>query len=84
MYRLHLSNGNYMQICKQIFCQVHGIGKCRVENLCAAMTSGVLSCSDGRGKHANRPCALSEILKEQVRQHISSGKSLFTAVQQEP
>ena len=72
VYRLRLSNGNHVQICKQTFCQVHGIGKRRVENLCTAMTSGVLSCSDGRGKHANRPHALSESLKEQVRQHISS------------
>jgi len=64
-----VSSGNCIRVCKQTFCQVHGIRKRRVENLCAAMTSGVLSCSDDRG---NRPHAVSENLKEQVRQHISS------------
>ena len=35
-----------MHICKQTFCQVHRIGKHTVENLCAVMTFGILSCSD--------------------------------------
>jgi len=72
VYRVHVSSGNCIRVCKQTFCQVHGIGKRRVENLCAAMTSGVLSCSDDRRKHKSRPHAIFENLKEQVRQHISS------------
>ena len=36
------------------------------------MRSSILSCSDGRGKHKNRPHAIPEDLKDKVRQHISS------------
>ena len=63
VYRLHINSGNCIRVCKRTFCQVHGIGKRQVENLCLAMTSGVLSCSDDRGKYKNRPHAVSENLK---------------------
>jgi len=63
---------NCIRVYKQTFCQVHGIGKCRVENLCVALASDILYCSDGHGKHKNRLYAIPEDLKGKVRQHILS------------
>ena len=57
-------------MCKKAFCEVHAIGRKRVELLSKRLCSGSLFTEDGQGKHKNRPQAISEEIKEQVREHI--------------
>ena len=42
-----------------------------MELLCEKIHSGALT-SDDRGKHTNRPHAIGEEIKEQIRDHIRS------------
>ena len=72
IYHVRLSNGDNTKVCKQAFCQIHGITKRRVEKLCTKLVSGVLFSGDNRGKHKNRPHSISDELKAQVRDHINS------------
>ena len=71
-YYVRLSSGDLVKVCKQAFCEIHGIGKRRVENLCEKLVSVVLFSGDNRGKHKNRPHGTSGDLKAQIREHISS------------
>ena len=71
-YHVRLSSGDHVKVCKLAFCQIHSIGKCRVENVCEKIAAGVLFSGDERGKHDNRPHSTSEELKVQIRAHISS------------
>lgn len=66
------SSGDRIKVCKQAFCQLHAIGKRRVEVLCSKLSSGVIIAEEGRGKHSSRPRTIAEELKAQVREHISS------------
>ena len=52
-YYIRLSSGDLVKICKQAFCEIHRVGKRRVENLCEKVVSGVLFSGDNRGKHDN-------------------------------
>ena len=54
------------------FCQIHGIGKRRAEDLCSKLVSGILFSGDDHGKHKHRPHAISSDLKDQIREHILS------------
>ena len=71
-YHVCLSNGRRIQVCKKVFCEVHAIGRKRVENLAKSLTSGALVASDSRGKHKERPHAIQTDTKEQIREHIRS------------
>ena len=71
-YFVRLNNGYQVKVCKEGFCQIHAIGKRRVEVLCEKIASGIFFSGDDRGKHKNRPHAIAEELKAQVREHISS------------
>ena len=71
-YYVHCTNGNRYRVCKKSFCAVHAIGRKRVELLCEKIHSGALTSSDDRGKHTNRPHAIGEEIKEQIRDHIRS------------
>lgn len=71
-YQVRLANGTHQQVCKQSFCDLHAIGKRRIEKLVEKMLHGVLIASDMRGKHENRPHAISDELKQKVREHIKS------------
>ena len=71
-YHIRLRDGTHVQVCKKTFCDLHAIGKRRVERLCLKLSAGVLVASDERGKHSNRPHAISEELKRKVREHIKS------------
>ena len=71
-YHVRLSSGDHVKVCKLAFCQIHSIGKRRVENVCEKIAAGVLFSGDERGKHDNRPHSTSEKLKVQIRAHISS------------
>lgn len=72
VYQVRLADGSHHQVCKKSFCDLHAIGKRRVERLVEKMTQGILIASDMRGKHANRPHAISDDAKEKVREHIKS------------
>ena len=71
-YYVRLSNGSRVQVCKQAFCKIHGIGKRRIENLSLGMVSGDFFKGDGRGTHQNRPHVIKDALKNQIRDHIRS------------
>ena len=72
IYHVRCKNGSHVQVCKKSFCDVHAIGKRRVENLAAKLISGELATIDGRGKHLSRPHAIPEEWKDKVREHIKS------------
>ncbi|KAJ4445019.1 hypothetical protein ANN_06818 [Periplaneta americana] len=59
-------------VCKTAFCSLHGIDKSRVERLAKHLAQNVTSPSNLRGKHGNRPHAVSENCIAQVDQHIRS------------
>ena len=71
-YHVRLRDGSHVQVCKKAFCDLHAIGKRRVENLVDKLTAGVLVASDQRGKHKNRPHAISEEAKRKIREHIKT------------
>ena len=50
-YYLRRSNGTDVEVCKKTFCDVHAVGKRRIEKLCEKV--GALTVSDGRGRHHN-------------------------------
>ena len=69
-YYLRCSDGAAVEVCKKTFCDIHAVGKRRVEKLCEKV--GALTVTDGRGRHTNRPRTTSEDVKEQIREHIRS------------
>lgn len=71
-YFVRISSGDRVCVCKQAFCQLHAIGKRRTEDICNKLVCGTLFSGDNRGKHKNRPHAVSNELKDQIREHISS------------
>lgn len=71
-YYVRGKDGNCFELCKKAFCEVHAIRKKRVELLGKRLCSGSLFTEDGRGKHKNRPQAISEEIKERIREHIQS------------
>ena len=60
-----------MRVCKQGFCQIHAIGKQRVEVLCEKIASGIFFYGDDRGKHKNFPHTIAVELKAQIWEDIS-------------
>ena len=73
-YRYFVRNvkGERIQVCKDAFCQLHTIGKRRVEVISTKLVSGVLFSGDNRGLHGSRPNAIRDEVKTQVREHIES------------
>lgn len=71
-YHVRLKDGSQVQVCKQSFCDLHAIGKRRVEKLTEKLVAGVLVPGDNRGKHSNRPHSIPEERKDMVREHIRS------------
>lgn len=71
-YQIRGKNGTYVQVCKTSFCDVHAIGKRRVEGLAEKLVSGELPAIDGRGKHSNRRHTIPEERKDKAREHIKS------------
>ena len=69
-YYLRRSNGTDVEVCKKTFCDVHAVGKRRIERLCEKV--GALTVVDGRGRHHNRPHTISEEVKAKIRDHIQS------------
>ena len=55
---------------KKTLCDLHAIGKRRLEKLASKMTAGALVASDGRRKHRNRPHSIPEEVKQKIREHI--------------
>ena len=72
VYQVRLADGSRKRVCKKSFCDLHVIGKRRVEKLVEKMSLGILIASDCRGKHENRPYAISDEAKDKVREHIKS------------
>ena len=59
-------------MCKKSFCDLHAIGKRRVEGLSEKIKAVVLIACDGRGHHTTRPHAVDNAVKERAREHIAS------------
>ena len=72
VYNVRLENGNRVRVCKKTFCDLHAIGKRRVETLAAKIVGGVVFSGDERGRHCNRPKKTTEEAKERIREHIKS------------
>lgn len=71
-YFVRNTHGERVHVCKQAFCQLHAIGKRRVEVISKKLVSGVLFSGDDRGLHHSRPHAITDEVKAQVREHIES------------
>lgn len=71
-YNVRLHNGKRLQVCKKTFCDLHAVGKRRVEKLTEKILSGTILSSDERGRHHNRPKKVPEETKERIREHIKS------------
>ena len=71
-YFVRTSQGVELQVCKKSFCDLHIIGKRRVEGLSEKIKAGVLIASDGHGRHTTRPHAVDIAAKERVCEHIAS------------
>ncbi|CAG9827326.1 unnamed protein product [Diabrotica balteata] len=58
-------------VCKKAFCSLHGVSKNRVSQIVKNLTLGsIMSPSDKRGKHSNRPNKISEARIAQIEEHI--------------
>ena len=68
---MRLQDGNQVQVCKKTLCNIHAIGKRRLEKLTSKITAGNLVASDGRGRHKNRPHSIAEEAKQKIRDHIN-------------
>ena len=71
-YFIRNVSGERVKVCKEAFCNLHAIGKRRVEIISAKLASGVLFSGDNRGLHSSRPHAIRDEVKAQVREHIES------------
>ena len=63
--------GKEVEVCKKTFCDVHSVGKRRIEVLCEKLKAGDLLVQDNRGRHQNRH-TVPDYIKEQIREHIRS------------
>ena len=71
-YQYHVRCGDEeMEVCKKTFCDIHAVGKRRIEVLCEKLKAGVLLAGDARGTHRNHRTVPDEV-KEKVREHIQS------------
>ena len=71
-YRIRLRDSKSIQVCKNTFCVLHGVGKRRVEGVAAQLVDGAVIASDQRGKHKSRPHSISDQVKEKIREHIKA------------
>ncbi|CAH1993123.1 unnamed protein product [Acanthoscelides obtectus] len=73
-YQYKLRTGSQETIvCKKAFCSLHGVSKNRVSQIAKNLTLGsIMSPSDKRGKHSNRPNKISEEIIAQIEEHIRS------------
>lgn len=60
-------------VCKKAFCALHGVSAKRVENIAAnlAKPSTLTLPGDMRGRHSNRPNAISPEIVESIHTHIT-------------
>ena len=58
---MRLVVGTRVQVCKKSFCDLHAIGKRRVENLIDKLVNEVFMGGDERGKHSSRPHAIPDV-----------------------
>lgn len=63
-----------INVCKQAFCSLHGIGRGKLEHLLKALKNSAEPPKDNRGKHKNRPHAVSQETKNKIIEHIKSLK----------
>jgi len=71
-YSICLHNGKHLQVCKKTFCDLHAVGKRRVEKLAEKILSDAILSSDERGWHHNHPKKIKEETKERIKEHIKS------------
>ena len=71
IYRYHVRCNYEVEVCKKTFCDIHAVGKRRVEVLCEKLKAGNLLPGDARGTHRNRR-TIPEQVKERIREHIRS------------
>jgi hypothetical protein len=72
LYHIRSLSGTEIRVCKKAFCEVHDVGRKRVDDLCKKLSAGEIIVRDNRGKHTVRPHAISHEVREKVRDHIAS------------
>ena len=71
-YYVRLTTGSEVRVCKKAFCEIHRIGRKRVDDLCKKLSDGETIVRDNRGKHTVRPHTISDEHREKVRDHIAA------------
>nr|XP_022905658.1 uncharacterized protein LOC111417568 [Onthophagus taurus] len=71
-YKIRLGQ-EVFDVCKKAFCALHGVSAKRVENIAAnlAKPSTLTLPGDMRGRHSNRPNAISPEIVESIHTHIT-------------
>lgn len=62
-YQIRLHDGISVQVCKNTFSVLHGIGERRVEGVAAQLVDVVVIVSEQRGKHISRPYSIPDQVK---------------------
>lgn len=72
-FRYYLTiEGKHVEICLKTLCDTVNVTPRRIQILQDKLKVGITSPSDGRGKHSNRPHAIKDSVKDEVREHIKS------------
>ena len=69
---MELTSGTDIRVCKKVFCEIHCVGRKRVDDLCMKLSAGEITVSDNQGKHAVRPRIISKELWDKIQDHIAS------------
>ena len=72
LYHIRLTSGTEVRVCKKAFCEIHGVGRKRIDDLCKKLSAGEMTVTNNRGKHGVRRHAISNEVREKVRDHIAS------------
>jgi hypothetical protein len=70
LYHIRSLSGTEIRVCKKAFCEVHDVGRKRVDDLCKKLSAGEIIVRDNRGKHTVRPHAISHEVREKEYETI--------------
>lgn len=65
-------NNQELQVCQKMFLQTYAISDKIITNVCTKLKESPTIPSDKREKHRNRPHAIKDNVKDQIKQHIES------------
>lgn len=71
LYHIRLMSGAEVRVCKKAFCEIHGVGRKRIDDLCKKLSAGEMIATDNRGKHTVRPHTISSEVREKYETILS-------------